>query len=465
MTKLIKKRRFFVVCSLFLVGLLVAIFFTCKQPVEPEPEPDVKGKAPTVQDVAIMGTRSEGDVLTGQYQYNDADGDKEAVSSYSWLRADSADGEYVPIETATLTEYTLSVADGAKYLKFEVTPMSDVAPVSGEAVLSEAFGPIEVPPTVTDVTLSGLVKEDETITIDYTFADVNGDDEAGTTFQWYRCDVKDGEYTAIDGAEAFSYIIMDADLDKYLKIVITPLSHTEPAIGIPTSYVVGPIKRLLPPMALNVKIAGVFSEGETITGEYDFYDIDGDSEGETEFQWLRCGDDRIYEVVGNNLEYTLTEADRGQFIKFEVTPIAGAEPTTGKSVISMRIGPFTAMPNASSVEIVDGLIKEGETVTGSYQFDDFEGDPEGESTYRWLICDTSDGVFVPIDGVTTTNYTFTNADADRYIKFEVTPISSAEPSLGHVAWSAVYGHIERLVPPTAVVENITGIVKEGEGCS
>jgi hypothetical protein len=59
-------------------------------------------------------------------------------SLYRWLRADTAGGTYSAISGATSVNYTVTSDDLNKYLKFEVTPVSNTAPTIGSAVLSSA---------------------------------------------------------------------------------------------------------------------------------------------------------------------------------------------------------------------------------------------------------------------------------------------------------------------------------------
>ncbi|MBP9802347.1 fibronectin type III domain-containing protein [Patescibacteria group bacterium] len=94
--------------------------------------------APTASSVTITGTASVGELLTGAYTFIDINGNSEATSLYRWLRADSADGTYAAIGGATSASYTVVSADLNKYLKFEVTPVANVSPSTGVAVLSSA---------------------------------------------------------------------------------------------------------------------------------------------------------------------------------------------------------------------------------------------------------------------------------------------------------------------------------------
>lgn len=93
---------------------------------------------PTATSVSITGTASLGELLTGTYTYNDVNGNTEAISTYRWLRADSAGGSYAAISGATSINYTVVTADLTKYLKFEVTPISNTSPTTGTPVLSSA---------------------------------------------------------------------------------------------------------------------------------------------------------------------------------------------------------------------------------------------------------------------------------------------------------------------------------------
>jgi len=92
----------------------------------PTPTPTTTNVAPVAGSVAITetlpGHTHAGDILTGQYLYNDADGDAEGISIFRWLR----DG--VPIVNGNSNEYIVKNEDIGKMISFEVTPVA----VSGE---------------------------------------------------------------------------------------------------------------------------------------------------------------------------------------------------------------------------------------------------------------------------------------------------------------------------------------------
>ncbi|MGC8824450.1 MAG: alpha-amylase family glycosyl hydrolase [Bacteroidales bacterium] len=80
------------------------------------------------------------------------------------------------------------------------------------------------------------------------------------------------------------------------------------------------------PKALNVSISGNTSVGSVLQVHYNYFDANGDAEGNTLIQWYRCstvtgvGKTSITGATGST--YTLTENDRGYYIFAEVTPYA-----------------------------------------------------------------------------------------------------------------------------------------------
>ena len=55
----------------------------------------------------------------------------------------------------------------------------------------------------------------------YTYYDVNGRPEAGSSFRWLRCDTKLGEYTEIPGATGSNYTLTPEDAGKYIRFEVT----------------------------------------------------------------------------------------------------------------------------------------------------------------------------------------------------------------------------------------------------
>ena len=111
--------------------------------------------------------------------------------------------------------------------------------IQGELTYSPAFGPAiyaKAAPTVVVAPITGNKYVGSLVTSSYTYHDENDDLESGSTYQWYRSDTINagGVYSAIPGASgnctagtSINYIIVEADLTKYLKLGIVPRAATD----------------------------------------------------------------------------------------------------------------------------------------------------------------------------------------------------------------------------------------------
>lgn len=94
-------------------------------------------------------------------------------------------------------------------------------------------------------------------------------------------------------------------------------------------------------------------------------------------------------------------------------------------------------PYATSVSISNpSYAKVGQTLSGTYTYNDADSDTESGTTFRWLKSSTEGGTYSAISGATSQNYTVQAADADYYLKFEVTPKASSGTSPGTAVLSA-----------------------------
>ena len=198
------------------------------------------------------------------------------------------------------------------------------------------------------------------------------------------------------------------------------------------------------PRAHQLSISGEVKEGATLTAEYQYFQKDGVEEGDSTIQWYMSDsyDTGYQEITGQTsrellIDQTLAE----KFIRFSVTPRSstGAE---GATVYSETITKMRA-PIAADVSIKGNAVA-GQTITGSYRFIDYNGDEEGVSQYAWLIGDAENGSgFTVIEGATEKDLLVTQEMADKFIRFEVTPVSKTAPETGEPVRS------DSLIGPTA----------------
>ncbi len=105
--------------------------------VSTEPPPN---SAPTASTVTITGSAVVGQLLTGEYVYDDVDLDPEGSSTYRWLRDGAA------ILGATARSYTLVTDDLNAMIAFEVTPVASSGASPGAPAQSPAIGPVTAAP-------------------------------------------------------------------------------------------------------------------------------------------------------------------------------------------------------------------------------------------------------------------------------------------------------------------------------
>lgn len=105
------------------------------------------GSAPIASSIAISGTATVGETLTGSYVYSDADGQPEGNSTFQWYRNGS------PIAGATGLTYDLVPSDGGASIALGVTPSAQLGvPQEGAEALSPGSPTVTaVPPTSADV--------------------------------------------------------------------------------------------------------------------------------------------------------------------------------------------------------------------------------------------------------------------------------------------------------------------------
>jgi hypothetical protein len=303
------------------------------------------------------------------------------------------------------------------------------------------YGDGNSPPTATDVAASGTTTVGEVVTGTYTYDDAEADPEGTSTFQWYRADDALGtNLTALSGCSSLTCALPISTQGKYVFLEVVPVAAQGVERGAAViSAAIGPVTAPVgtAPVADAVQISGLDTVGATLIGNYTYTDAEADPEGASIYQWVRNG----FAVAGAiDATYTLTAADIGGTIVFVVTPVSSTgTPAEGLPVGSAVFGPIHdatgAAPVATGVTVT-GTADVGETLHGSYTYDDADADPEGLSTFRWL----RDGV--GIAGATDSVYVVTVDDAGAMLAFEVTPVAqSGTPSVGARTASAEVGPV------------------------
>ena len=109
------------------------------------------------------------------------------------------------------------------------------------------------------------------------------------------------------------------------------------------------------------------------------------------------------------------------------------------NVITFSTG--NGAPSATAVSI-SGDAKANALLIGSYSYSDAEGDPESNTTFQWYVANDGTGLGEEkIAGATANTFRVTDAQQGKYIRFSVTPKSSAGNPNGNEVKSSFFGAI------------------------
>lgn len=219
----------------------------------------------------------EGSVsITGTAKYNETltatpSGTQEgATLSYQWLRADTAEGDYTAISSATNSTYTLTADDIGKYIKVKVTASDYTGEVISNATEQIAKEDARV---VEEITVASKVQNDTKYTytlntqagsgakyayVEGTYESVEAATTAGKTVNWGNS----AEFTNLEPNTAYTFFATyDQEDTKYEQSEIKVLNVTTD-------------KLKHAPLSLNVTVSGEDEKTVTITSvegaEYKF---------------------------------------------------------------------------------------------------------------------------------------------------------------------------------------------------
>jgi len=326
----------------------------------------------------------------------------------------------------TIEGNKLSVSDTASQDKIEVKAIcTPLYPGAKQIEFVKRFNVSLIPhnnkePRALDVKLEGVLAENEVLTADYTYYQVNGEAEGDSTYTWYYADTANGSYSVIAGETGASYKVRREHLQGFVKFGIVPCSSSGlSGSEVISNFVCAPTA----PTAKNIKITGTRAIGQKVTGSYEYYDINNDAETVSPIKWMISGtkDGQYTDIDGaTEKNLTITSDMENQYIKFCVMPKNALE--TGELVCSEPIL-AASVPEAENVKIVK-VSSSGSLYRVEYDYVHPCGIPEAASKYQWYIGGTMVASGAQFDA---------GGYEGKTLTVHVTPIAAQEPSTGDVA--------------------------------
>lgn len=205
------------------------------------------------------------------------------------------------------------------------------------------------------------------------------------------------------------------------------------------------------PKPAAVNVSGNITVGGTLSADVVSYlDSDADDAVTYSYQWYigPNSDGRDAEPImplsgSQSRTYVIKPADENQFIFVKVVAI-GVPDGAGMPVFnSFPVSIINAKPEAQNVNItINGNVKVGRTLTGSYTYYDANSDTAGIPIIKWYRSEQDDASNLSvITGATQNTYTLTTDDLNKYIYFSVQPVASTGTYLGDTVISACKGPV------------------------
>ncbi|WP_421977987.1 BspA family leucine-rich repeat surface protein [Roseivirga seohaensis] len=297
-----------------------------------------------------------------------------------------------------------------------------------------------VAPEAQGVSIKQSIVVSEMLEGSYTFFDQNDDTESGTTYQWYRADDVTGTgRTAIAGATAQNYTVVNDDNNKFISFEVTPNDGSLAGAAEESTFF-GPVLindgiTNIPPAFTSDALTSVLDNAAysyTVTYE----DLNNDVPTLTKTtgpDWLSVngfvlsGNPTSANIGNHSIVLTLDDGNGG----------------TKTQEFTVNVLQSNTAPSVNGVEIT-GTTTIDEVLTATYNFIDAESDADN-SSFKWYRSDDSSGTGkTAISGATTTSYTLVAADAGKFISFEVTPNDGTVD--GTIKESILLGSVAKKIP-------------------
>jgi len=131
-----------------------------------------------------------------------------------------------------------------------------------------------------------------------------------------------------------------------------------------SSYVVNMKEVNDAPVTYHTQITGTPAVGQTLTGSYSYYDVEGDAEGASQLQWYRGkladGSDQVAIDGATSSSYTVQSDDESYYLFFKVVPSASSGVASGNASMGSTALP---VPDTKPPAIVSLVPVSGSTAT------------------------------------------------------------------------------------------------------
>lgn len=373
----------------------------------------------------IAGKAQEGQILRVGLRRWRSKTVRNAIFFYEWRLCDSTGSACAAIVKATDSIYAIRHGDVGRTLRVVVTAtrkgMSVSATSAATAPVSAA--PVDAPVNTARPTIIARALQPAVLTA--RAGGWTGNQPIRLEYRWRRCNAQGGTCQDLDRTGQ-TYTLGSKDVGRALRVLVIAQNAvgTSAALSGPTPSVAGPAGPAGPPRNTSPPlITGTAQQGKTLTASSGTWT--GTQPMSFSFQWLRCGSGggHCSSIAGaTNQTYALVAADAGGTIRIRVTATNVAGSASARSDPT-KVVVATNAPINTSLPIISGTAREGETLTASSG--SWRGTRPISFTFQWLRCNRSGAGCGAIGGATRQTYTLLAADVGQTMRVRVTATNAA----------------------------------------
>jgi len=361
------------------------------------------------------------------------------VYAYRWQRSSGAGSNWTNISAATLSSYTVAVADEGSQLRIQVTATNPDAAVSA---VSAATATVPSAPPVNTIVpaVAGTPERGATLTSAQGTWSGTGNSYA---YQWQSSADGGHTWTTITGATSSSYAPAVSDEGTLVRIAVTATNPdgTVSAHSAATAAITAdaPVETVLP------AVTGTLARGSTLsaangswTGLGNTYDC----------QWQRSDDGGATwtSIGGQSATYTTAVADEGNELHVLIT-VTNPDGTAGAASAPTAVIP-SAPPLDTTLPVIAGTVARGSSLSAT------PGTWTGIGnaySYQWQR--NSGSGFTDISGATSATYLLEVADEGSTMRMLVT---TTNPDGTVQATSLASATVPSAPPVATAVPVVTG---------
>ena len=341
-----------------------------------------------------------------KYKYTSDDYLDEGATLIKWYMSETLFGDYQPISGADGLDYV--PANKSAYYKFALTPV-DVEGNVGEEVVVGPFTWVSSTIGQTSAVNDAIaaiklpVATFENIELPSKSAD-------GALYTWISANPEAMTDTGVITRPSVDAESISVTLTAYVTCGFESKS---------TEYTVTVNKYTTPPVISDHEL---YQESRPIRIRYTYSDADENAPKNIDFKWYykTSADSEFVLIEGAEDDMYVPARDMdGYIFKAEITPEDDSW-TIGETVTTAEYTYVYQAPAIPTVNILKTNMN-GSVLEGNYEYVNPDGVVEGESEYKWYVCDKLFGTYKQISGAKGKTMPYDSSYNGKYVKFAVTP--------------------------------------------